>query len=117
MKALFIGGTGNISRACVKKALQDGWEVYLLNRGTRNNLVPEGARSIQSDMRDVQETKKRLVPSFQISVPLHIGLRRSWEWYDNHPDLKKADPKTDTLIEKILSEWKNMAKTVGRGKG
>ena len=338
MKALFIGGTGNISRACVKKALQDGWEVYLLNRGTRSNLVPEGARTIQSDIRDVQETQKRLkglsfdvvaqfvgyvpqhiqadvemfqgrvgqyifissasvyhkpalhyiitestplhnpfweysrnkiaceellrktyaekgfpftvvrpshtyddgcipnafgsfnytvaqrmledkeiishgdgqslwtlthssdfakgfvglfgnplaigeafhitsdealswdhiyktiasplgveprivhipsdtiaeivpdfgagllgdkayssvfdnskikrlVPSFQISTPLHVGMRRSLEWYDNHPDLKKVDPETDNLIEEILSEWNSMVKPIGRGKG
>jgi nucleoside-diphosphate-sugar epimerase len=79
MKALFIGGTGNISRACVKRALQNGWEVYLLNRGTKSNLVPEGARSIKSDIRDVQETKKRLkdlsfdvVAQFVAYVPEHI---------------------------------------------
>ena len=79
MKALFIGGTGNISLDCAKNALENGWEVYLLNRGTRNHLVPEGARSIQSDIRDVQGTKKLLegmsfdvVAQFVAYVPEHI---------------------------------------------
>lgn len=33
MKVLFIGGTGNISSACVELALERGYEVSLLNRG------------------------------------------------------------------------------------
>jgi len=79
VKVLFIGGTGNISLECVKNALQSGWEVYLLNRGTRIDIVPEGARSIQGDIRDVQGTKKRLkgmsfdvVAQFVAYVPAHI---------------------------------------------
>jgi len=33
MRVLFIGGTGNISSACVERALERGYEVSLLNRG------------------------------------------------------------------------------------
>lgn len=36
MKILFIGGTGNISAACVRAAQARGHEVVLLNRGSRN---------------------------------------------------------------------------------
>ncbi|MDR2515142.1 MAG: SDR family oxidoreductase [Christensenellaceae bacterium] len=53
MKALFIGGTGNISSAITKLALQRGWEIYLLNRG--NSPLPEGARSIIADINNDRE--------------------------------------------------------------
>jgi nucleoside-diphosphate-sugar epimerase len=36
MKLLFIGGTGNISAACVRLALTQGHEVFILNRGNRD---------------------------------------------------------------------------------
>ena len=36
MKALLIGGTGQISMAITRKLLKDGWEVCLLNRGEQN---------------------------------------------------------------------------------
>jgi nucleoside-diphosphate-sugar epimerase len=39
MKALFIGGTGTISTAISKHILEQGWELYLLNRGNRNTII------------------------------------------------------------------------------
>lgn len=36
MKALFIGGTGTISTDVVELAQQRGWEITLLNRGSKN---------------------------------------------------------------------------------
>lgn len=38
MKILFIGGTGTISTAISIQVLEQGHELYLLNRGTRNEL-------------------------------------------------------------------------------
>ena len=52
MKALLIGGTGQISMAITKKLVKDGWEVYLLNRGNRSAELPEGVRSIVADIND-----------------------------------------------------------------
>ncbi len=52
MRALLIGGTGQISMAITKKLLKDGWEVYLLNRGNRTAEVPEGAQLILADIND-----------------------------------------------------------------
>lgn len=46
MKALFIGGTGTISTAISKKLLEDGWDLYLLNRGNRNDVLPAGAHTL-----------------------------------------------------------------------
>jgi nucleoside-diphosphate-sugar epimerase len=36
MKVLFIGGTGTISAAISKRVLELGWELWLLNRGSRS---------------------------------------------------------------------------------
>ncbi len=42
MKALFIGGTGTISMAIVRRLAADpDWEVWLLNRGSRSDEDPE----------------------------------------------------------------------------
>lgn len=53
MKALFIGGTGTISTAIVKRlATELGWEVWLINRGNRIDVVPEGVHQIIADVND-----------------------------------------------------------------
>jgi nucleoside-diphosphate-sugar epimerase len=39
MKVLFIGGSGTISAAISRQVLELGWELYLLNRGNRNNEI------------------------------------------------------------------------------
>jgi len=51
MKVLFIGGTGTISTAISKQLVQMGEELYLLNRGTRNDeLGTKGIRYIIGDI-------------------------------------------------------------------
>jgi nucleoside-diphosphate-sugar epimerase len=52
MKALFIGGTGTISMAISKLAVEKGWELYLLNRGNRAESVPAGAKVLTADIND-----------------------------------------------------------------
>lgn len=52
MKALLIGGTGTISLAVTRLLARQGWQVYLLNRGSRNSQVPEGVHLIRADMND-----------------------------------------------------------------
>jgi nucleoside-diphosphate-sugar epimerase len=52
MKILFIGGTGTISTAISKQLITQGHELYLLNRGQRNNVLPEGAIPLLADIND-----------------------------------------------------------------
>jgi nucleoside-diphosphate-sugar epimerase len=47
MKALFIGGTGTISTAISKRALELGWELFLLNRGSRNSELAGAGKLIE----------------------------------------------------------------------
>ncbi len=51
MKALFIGGTGLISSACARLAAARGWELTVVNRGTKPERVPEGVRVITANVR------------------------------------------------------------------
>lgn len=52
MNVLFIGGTGLISQAVSKLAVEKGINLYLFNRGNRDGFVPEGAKVIAGDIRD-----------------------------------------------------------------
>ena len=56
MKALFIGGTGTISTDVVALAQQKGWEITLLNRGSKK--MPEGIHSIIADITEQIEKLK-----------------------------------------------------------
>lgn len=60
MKVLFIGGTGIISSACSKLAIEQGLELYLLNRGKSVRPIPAGARVLQGDIRDPQSARAAL---------------------------------------------------------
>ena len=61
MKALFIGGTGTISTAITKRLVEElGWEVWILNRGNRNDVLPEGVHTIKCDISDEADAKAKL---------------------------------------------------------
>lgn len=60
-KVLFIGGTGTISAAITRRLIREGnWEVWLLNRGSRPEAVPEGARSVVADINDEADVLRKL---------------------------------------------------------
>ncbi|MGA1980629.1 MAG: SDR family oxidoreductase [Sedimentisphaerales bacterium] len=52
MKVLFIGGTGIISAAVSKLAVEKGIELFLFNRGQHREFVPKGAKVIKGDAKD-----------------------------------------------------------------
>ncbi|GAB6013336.1 SDR family oxidoreductase [Viscerimonas tarda] len=52
MKILFIGGTGTISTAISKLLIAQGHDLYLINRGKRNNVLPEGVHPLIADIQD-----------------------------------------------------------------
>ena len=61
MKALIIGGTGTISTAVVRRLVQElDWEVYVLNRGTKNHLLPKGVKPLTADINDEAAVKNVL---------------------------------------------------------
>ena len=61
MRALFIGGTGTISSAIVRRLSKDKmWEVWLINRGNRADAVPENVHQIVCDINDEDAVLKAL---------------------------------------------------------
>src|SRR6185295_13517100 len=59
MKVLFIGGTGIISSACTRLAVEQGIELFLLNRGNHPD-IPAGATNLTADIRDQSATARAL---------------------------------------------------------
>lgn len=50
---LFIGGSGIISAACVREAVEQGFDVTVLNRGTTDKRpIPEAVTRLQADVAD-----------------------------------------------------------------
>jgi len=53
LKVLFIGGSGVISSACARQAVDDGIELSVLNRGQSSaRPLPAGVRQLRADVRD-----------------------------------------------------------------
>jgi nucleoside-diphosphate-sugar epimerase len=50
MKVLYIGGTGEISYACVLESLKLGHQVTLLNRSQTEQMLPAGVRQLSGDL-------------------------------------------------------------------
>lgn len=61
MKLLFIGGTGVISSACSRLAVERGHDLYLLNRGTTSaRPAPAAAQVLRGDIRDPASARAAL---------------------------------------------------------
>jgi nucleoside-diphosphate-sugar epimerase len=61
VKALFIGGNGIISAACSRLAIERGWELTLLNRGTESTRPPiDGAETIVGDATDPASVREAI---------------------------------------------------------
>lgn len=72
MKALFIGGTGTISMSVTLLALKRGWDVTLLNRGSKP--VPDGMDSIVADIHDEEAVAAALEGKHYDVVAQFIGF-------------------------------------------
>lgn len=59
MKVLFIGGTGFISTAVSRMAIERGFELYLLNRGIRSSEIP-GSHQLTGDIRNPESMRNAL---------------------------------------------------------
>lgn len=77
MKALFIGGTGTISTAIVKRLVNElHWEVWLLNRGNRKEVVPKGVHQIVADIKNEEDVAEKIKDLTFDTVCEFIGFRQ-----------------------------------------
>jgi nucleoside-diphosphate-sugar epimerase len=60
MKVLFIGGTGTISTAISRQLLAQETELYLLNRGNRNQVFSGPVTEIRCDINNEAEAAEKL---------------------------------------------------------
>lgn len=60
MKVLLIGGTGTISSAITRLLVKKGYDTYILNRGSRNDTLPEGVKTISADINNEAEAAEKL---------------------------------------------------------
>lgn len=61
MRALFIGGTGNISTACGKLALSRGIDLFILSRGQRTRSELSDATLITADINNISQVREKLM--------------------------------------------------------
>lgn len=66
MKVLFVGGTGIISSAVSRLAIERGIDLYHLNRGESHRKIP-GVKTIIGDIRRIEETKE-ILKNFRFDV-------------------------------------------------
>lgn len=60
-RALFIGGTGTISTAIIRRLSEDPmWEVYVLNRGNRTDVIPSNVKLIKADINDEADVASKI---------------------------------------------------------
>lgn len=60
MRVLFIGGTGTISSACAHLAVDQGIDLFLLNRGHSSRDPVAGAKIIHADINDHDSVSRAL---------------------------------------------------------
>jgi len=78
-RILYIGGTGTISAASVRRSIALGHDVTVLNRGSSRRPLPEGVREIVADVRDAAALRAAIgdeqfdvVAEFLAFTPEHI---------------------------------------------
>jgi len=78
-RILYIGGTGTISAASVRRSVRLGHDVTVLNRGSARRPLPEGVREIVADVRDAAAVRGAIggedfdvVAEFLAFTPQHI---------------------------------------------
>lgn len=74
MKVLFIGGTGIISTAVCNVAIKRGIDLYVLNRGKRNDKLPKGVKVLKGDIYKPEAVKKVLEGHYFDSIVQWISF-------------------------------------------
>lgn len=76
MKALLIGGTGTISAAVLKRLVGElHWDVWVMNRGNRNHVLPENVHCIMADIHNEQDVAEKIKDLTFDVVCEFIGFR------------------------------------------
>lgn len=77
---LYLGGTGTISAACVRRSVAEGHRVTVLNRGSARRPLPPEVELLEADIRDsaavraaVGDRRFDVVAEFLAFTPEHVA--------------------------------------------
>lgn len=86
---LYLGGTGTISAACVRRSIEQGHDVTVVNRGNARRALPDEVTVISADIRDAAALKSALggrdfdaVADFLSFTPEHVA--NSLDVFEGH---------------------------------
>ena len=83
LRVLFIGGSGVISSACSRAAVEAGLELYVLNRGTSTGRpLPPGVTRLQADIREPGSVRQAIAG---------LEFESVTDWVAFTPDQVRAD--------------------------
>ena len=74
MRILLIGGTGTISSAITRQLAATGHDLWLINRGSRKNEVPENVKQVICDINDEAEVLRQIGDTTFDAVGEFIGF-------------------------------------------
>ena len=61
LRVLFVGGTGVISSACSRVAVEHGIDLFVLNRGrSTDRPLPAGVTTLQADAREPRSVRQEI---------------------------------------------------------
>jgi nucleoside-diphosphate-sugar epimerase len=75
MKLLFLGGSGNISSACVERALEGGHDIAVLNRGRSPSSFGDRVRTLRGDRDDPTALREAALSLRPDAVVDFLGYR------------------------------------------
>lgn len=86
---LYLGGTGTISAACVRRSIERGHDVTVVNRGSARRALPDDVTVVSADIRDAAALKSALggrefdtVADFLSFTPAHVA--NSLDVFEGH---------------------------------
>jgi nucleoside-diphosphate-sugar epimerase len=137
LRVLFIGGSGVISSACSRIAVESGIELSVLNRGRSTvRPLPPGVSMLRADIREPESVRDetrdlefdavvdwvaftpehvrtdlglfRGRTGWQAVIPFEQGARQIVEWYLAEPARQVADTALDAVMDKLAAAWTPM---------
>src|SRR5215831_4425251 len=103
LRVLFLGGTGIISSACSRRAVERGIDLFLLNRGqSADRPQPPEATLLRGDARDPASVRDALgAREFDAVVDWEIAA-----WHDEDGSRQLIDAGVDALSDKLAQAWR-----------
>ena len=104
MKALFIGGTGTISSAVVRRLSRDSSSEFLTACGEKPGYDFEGSLTGDKAVSVVFDKSKlkRLAPDMKTTVPFHKGVRIALAYILDHMECRVEDHDFDKWCDKVI---------------